>query len=86
VKNVPTTLPALNSPDLQTDANYKTFMNIFSNPNSATTPASPNGGAYQVTFQEFAIKYQAGKVPDLAKGLTDVDSQINAALKLGQAP
>ena len=86
IKNVPTTLPALKSPDLQSDANYKTFLDIFANPNSATTPASPNGGAYQVTFQDFVIKYQTGKVSDLAAGLKDVDSQIDAALKLGQAP
>ncbi len=86
IKNVPTTLPALKSADLQSDANYKTFLDIFANPNSSTTPASPNGGAYQNTFQDFVIKYQTGKVSDLAAGLKDVDSQIDAALKLGQAP
>jgi multiple sugar transport system substrate-binding protein len=86
VKNVPTTLPALNSPDLESDANFKTFLDIFGNPNSATTPASPNGGAYQVTFQDFVVKWQDGKVPDLDAGLKQVDQQIDSALKLGQAP
>jgi multiple sugar transport system substrate-binding protein len=86
VKNIPTTLPALHSPNLQVSANYKTFVDVFANPNSATTPASPNGGAYQNTFQDFVIKYQDGKVSDLAAGLKGVDSQIDAALKLGQAP
>jgi len=86
VKNVPTTLPALKSPDLEADTNYKTFLSIFNNPNSATTPASPNGGAYQVTFQDFVVKWQDGKVSDLASGLKDVDKQINSALLLGQAP
>jgi multiple sugar transport system substrate-binding protein len=86
VKNVPTTLAALKSPDLEADANFKTFLDIFSNPNSATTPASPNGGAYQVTFQDFTVKWQDGKVPDLAAGLKDVDHQIDSALLLGQAP
>ena len=86
VKNVPTTLPALTSPDLESDANFKTFLDIFSNPNSATTPASPNGGAYQVTFQDFVVKWQDGKVPDLDAGLKDVDKQIDSALLLGQAP
>jgi multiple sugar transport system substrate-binding protein len=86
IKNVPTTLPALNSPDLTTDPNYKTFLDIFANPHSSTTPASPNGGAYQVTFQDFVVKWQTGQVPNLDVGLQGVDKQINAALKLGQAP
>jgi multiple sugar transport system substrate-binding protein len=86
VKNIPTTLPALHSPNLQVSANYKTFVDVFANPNSATTPASPNGGAYQNTFQDFVVKWQNGKVSDLASGLKDVDKQINSALLLGQAP
>jgi multiple sugar transport system substrate-binding protein len=86
VKNVPTTLPALQSPDLTADPNYKTFLSIFNNPNSATTPATPNGGANQISFQEFVIKWQDGKVSDLPAGLKDVDKQVNSALVLGQAP
>lgn len=86
IKNVPTTVPALQSPDLKADANYKTFLDIFNNPNSATTPASPDGGGYQNTFQDFVVKWQDGKVTDLAAGLKTVDEQINSALLLGQAP
>ena len=86
IKNVPTTLPALHSPDLAVDANYKTFVDVFANPHSGTTPASPNGGQYQNTFQDFVIKWQNGQVADLSAGLTEVDQQINAAFKLGQAP
>ena len=86
VKNVPTTLAALKSPDLTADANFTTFLDVFRNPNSATTPASPNGGAYQISFQDFTVKWQNGKVPDLAAGLKDVDHQIDSALLLGQAP
>jgi multiple sugar transport system substrate-binding protein len=86
VKNVPTTLPALHSPQLSSDPAYKTFLDIFGNPHSSTTPASPNGGQYQNTFQDFVIKWQAGKVGNLQSGLATVDSQIDAALKLAQAP
>jgi multiple sugar transport system substrate-binding protein len=86
IKNIPTTLAALNSPDLKVDANYKTFVDIFANEHSATTPASPNGGQYQVTFEDFVTKWQSGQVTDLAAGLAEVDRQIDAALKLGQAP
>lgn len=86
IKNVPTTLAALRSPDLTVDANYKTFVDVFAHPHSDTTPASPNGGQYQNTFQDFVIKWQNGDVADLSAGLAEVDRQIDAALKLGQAP
>ena len=32
------------------------------NPNSNTTPSSPNGGAYQLTLQDFGYAYESGKV------------------------
>jgi multiple sugar transport system substrate-binding protein len=86
IQNVPTTLNALKSPDLKASANFKTFLDIFANPNSATTPASPDSAGYQNTFQDFAIKYQSGQTTDLAGGLQGVDKQINDALKLGSAP
>jgi multiple sugar transport system substrate-binding protein len=86
IKNVPTTLTALKSPDLTADPNFKTFLDIFSNTNSATTPASPDSAGSQDTFQAFAIKYQQGKVPDLVAGLKTVDQQIDAAQALGEAP
>jgi multiple sugar transport system substrate-binding protein len=86
IQNVPTTLAALDSPDLKADPDFKTFLNIFSNPNSATTPASPDSAGYQDTFQDFAIKYQQGQVADLTSGLKGVDKQIDDALALGSAP
>jgi multiple sugar transport system substrate-binding protein len=86
IKNVPTTLPALNSPNLIADENFKPFLAIFSNPNSGTTPASPNGGAYQQTMATFVNLWQQGKVTDLNKGLATVDKQINDALTLQGAP
>jgi multiple sugar transport system substrate-binding protein len=86
VKNVPTTLPALKSPQLSSDANYRTFLDIFGDAHSSTTPASPNGGQYQVTFQDFVVKWQQGKVADLQSGLAGVDKDIDSALQLAQAP
>ena len=83
---MPSTLPALQSPDLVKDEISQTFLDIFANPNSATTPASPNGGAYQNTFGTFIEKWQAGKVGDLQAGLAEVDKQINDGLALNQAP
>jgi multiple sugar transport system substrate-binding protein len=86
IKNVPTTTPALQSPSLEKDANYQTFLDVFANAHSSTTPTTASGKAYQDTLGTFAEKWQAGKIPDLAAGLSTVDTQINDQLALGQAP
>jgi len=86
IKNVPTTTPALESPKLDKDANYQTFLDVFANAKSSTTPTTASGKAYQDTLGTFTEQWQAGKVPDLAAGLTTVDTQINDQLVLGQAP
>ncbi len=86
IKNVPTTTPALESPRLDKDANYQTFLDVFANAKSSTTPTTASGKAYQDTLGTFTEQWQAGKVPDLAAGLTTVDTQINDQLALGQAP
>lgn len=86
IKNVPTWTPALESPKLDKDANYQTFLDIFANPKSATTPTTASGKAYQDTLGTFVEKWQAGQVPDLAAGLATVDQQIDDQLALGQAP
>ena len=86
IKNVPTTTPALESPKLDKDASYQTFLDVFANAKSSTTPTTASGKAYQDTLGTFTEQWQAGKVPDLAAALTTVDTQINDQLALGQAP
>lgn len=86
IKNVPSTLPALQSPDLEKDANFQTFLDIFANPHSMTTPSSPNGGAYQNTMGTFVEDWLAGKVEDLQSGLQKTATQIDNDMALGQAP
>ncbi|MEU8135069.1 ABC transporter substrate-binding protein [Streptodolium elevatio] len=78
IHNVPSTFAALNTTPLAGDEHFKTFLDIFRNPHSNTTPASVNGGQYQVTFQEFCYKWEAGQVSDLKGGLQGVDRQIDA--------
>ncbi|WP_431280038.1 ABC transporter substrate-binding protein [Leifsonia poae] len=85
LKNVPTTTDALNSPKLEVSDQYKTFLDIASNKNVATTPASPLGAGYQQSFQDFWNKYQT-QGGDLQAGLKDVDKQINDALALTTGP
>jgi multiple sugar transport system substrate-binding protein len=83
IKNIPTTNAALNSPNLQVDPQFKTFIDIFRNPKTSTTPPSAAGPAYQEALQNFLSDWQAGKQPDLAKGLAKVDTQIDQQLALG---
>jgi multiple sugar transport system substrate-binding protein len=80
IHNVPSTLDALKSPKLDADPNFRTFLEIAQHPKSSTTPASPNGGAYQLTLQDFGFSYESGKVTDLAAGLANTDQQIDKDL------
>ncbi len=80
IHNVPSTLDALKSPNLKVDEGFKTFLEIAQHEKSSTTPASPNGGAYQLTLQDFGYQFEAGKQTDLAAGLAKTDAQIDKDL------
>ncbi|MGW4897347.1 ABC transporter substrate-binding protein [Kitasatospora sp. NPDC004240] len=80
IHNVPSTFEALGSPKLVADANFKTFLDIAKNPNSGTTPASVNGGAYIVSVQNLGYAYESGQQSDLAKGLAETAKEIDAAV------
>ncbi|MHC3388153.1 ABC transporter substrate-binding protein [Streptomyces lavendulocolor] len=81
LRNVPSTHAALASPKLKLDPRFRTFLDIARHPKSNTTPASVNGGAYQVTLQEFGYLHEAGKVPDLKAGLRKVAEQIDTDIE-----
>jgi multiple sugar transport system substrate-binding protein len=83
LKNVPTTTKALADPSVAADADFKTFVDIFANPNSSTTPPSASGPAYQDTFGTFLTNWQAGKVKNLDAGIVDADKQVNNVMTLG---
>lgn len=88
IRNVPTTTASLAAAtELKNDPHFKTFLDIAGNKYTSTTPASPNGGAYQVTFGQFLEKYQSGSAvsdSELKAKLTDVDKQITDDLKLSK--
>ncbi len=77
IHNVPSTLAALTSPKLDQDPGFRTFIDIAQNPDSTTTPPSVNGGAYQLTLQDFGYAYESGKSKDLQAGLRGVDAQVD---------
>ncbi|GII93942.1 extracellular solute-binding protein [Sinosporangium siamense] len=82
LRNVPTTSAALQSPQLAKDANFQTFLDIFSHPKTNTLPAHINSVFNQDTFTTFIQKWEQGKVKDLDAGLAEVDKAINDKLKL----
>jgi multiple sugar transport system substrate-binding protein len=77
IHNVPSTIAALESQDVSQDPNFQQFIKIASDPNSNTTPASPNGGDYQLVLQNLGYDYQSGKQSDLQGGLDDAAHQID---------
>ncbi|MFD6184795.1 ABC transporter substrate-binding protein [Streptomyces goshikiensis] len=77
IHNVPSTLAALESPDLRVSPEFKTFLDIARHPKSNTTPAQADGGTYQLTFQDFAYAVEKGDVADLPAGLVKLDQQID---------
>ena len=81
IRNVPSTRASTKSKELKPDAHFATFLKIFANPKSQTTPITAAGAAYLDTFANFVAKWQAGKVNDLQQGLQEVDKQIDAKLK-----
>ncbi|MFI9046551.1 ABC transporter substrate-binding protein [Streptomyces sp. NPDC053427] len=78
IHNVPSTKAALESPKLDTDPTFRTFLDIARNPHSAAIPPSNNGAQYIVTLQDFSYDVEAGKVRDLDEGLRRLDAQIDA--------
>jgi multiple sugar transport system substrate-binding protein len=81
IRNVPSTISSSKSKELIPDKNFATFLKIFTNPHSQTTPITPIGLDHLTTFTNFIVKWQAGKVKDLNGGLREVDKQIDGKLK-----
>lgn len=77
IHNVPSTKAALTSPKLDPDPTFRAFLDIAQNRYSTALPASINGGQYVVSLQDFSYGVEAGKVPDLGKGLRELDKEID---------
>jgi multiple sugar transport system substrate-binding protein len=78
LRNVPTTSASLHSTELTPDAHFATFLKIFANPKSSTSPIMASGVAYTNLAQNFFTKWQAGGVKDLTGGLNKLDTQLDA--------
>ena len=81
LRNVPSTQASLTSKELTPDAHFATFLKIFGNPHSTTSPITAAGVSYTNQVQNFATKWQAGKVSNLSSGLQSLDKQLDAMVK-----
>ena len=84
IHNVPSTKAALASNKVDSDPNFQTFIRIAENPHSNTTPASPNGGAYQLTLANVGYAYESGKETDLQSALDAAAKQIDTDVAQSQ--
>jgi len=80
VRNVPTTLDSLQSPDLDVTPQFQTFLDIFKDTNSHYKEPSAIGASDQNIVQAFAARWQVGKQTDLDAGLSDSAKQIDDQL------
>jgi multiple sugar transport system substrate-binding protein len=78
LRNVPTTKASLTSKEIVPDAHFTTFLKIFANPHSSTSPIMASGQAYTNLVQHFFTQWQAGAVKNLAGGLAQLDKQLDA--------
>src|ERR687885_523299 len=85
IQNVPTTTDSLKSPLLKPLPQFQTFLDVFANPNTTTTPITRIGSANQETFQSFVSKYLSGSAKNLSGGLANVDKQIDNQLQQANA-
>lgn len=81
--NIPTTTDSASSPELESPPQFKTFLDIFVNPNSSYGEITKSGTAHLSLMDDFIEKWQLGKVSDLQAGLDEVAAAIDAQQQLG---
>jgi multiple sugar transport system substrate-binding protein len=81
LKNVPSTSASAKSKEIVPDAHFQTFIKIFNNPHSSTSPIMASGQSYTNLVQTFWQNYQAKGSKDLGGALKKLDSQLDAQVK-----
>ncbi|WJY00115.1 extracellular solute-binding protein [Curtobacterium sp. 458] len=81
LKNIPTITSALESPKLEVDENYKTFVDVAGNKDTMTSPGTADGAAYIGTFTKFWQAYQENG-GNLDQKLKQLDEDIDNANQL----
>src|SRR5262249_19881916 len=78
ILKVPTTTASLKSPEITKAAHCATFLNIFGNPKSNSSPILASGQAYTNLVQHFFQQWQTGAVANLTSGLKNLAKQLDA--------
>ena len=86
LRNVPTTRPSLKSREIKPDPYFSTFLKVFANRHSSTSPITAAGSSYTDAVAHFFEQWQAGKVKDLASGLKSLDKQLDAMVAQAGGP
>ena len=86
LRNVPTTKASAVSPEIKPDAHFATFIKIFTNPKSTTSPITAAGQSYTNLVQHFVTQWQAGQVKNLHSGLVSLDKQLDALVHQAKGP
>lgn len=89
LRNVPTTTTALADPSIRGNAAFDTMLDIVANPKTKAIEGTPAGSAPRELLNQFAQRWQAGKVSDLTGGLASVAKQIDSQIEqagAGTAP
>jgi multiple sugar transport system substrate-binding protein len=84
--NVPTTMDALQSPDLDFVPQFQTFLDAFNNPHSEYRPTTPIGDGLGTYVDNFGDEWQTGKSTDLAGGLKTAADQTTTDLQQSSIP
>ena len=78
IRNVPTTTASGKSKEIKPDAHFSTFITMFNDPHSGTSPIMASGNAYTNAVQRFFQQYQSGSVKNLQAGLKKLAKQLDA--------
>jgi multiple sugar transport system substrate-binding protein len=80
IRNVPTTFPSLESPELDVTPQFQTFLDVFAHDGSHYKQTSEIGTADQDLVSNFGEDWQSGDVADLQAGLQATAEQIDNEL------
>jgi multiple sugar transport system substrate-binding protein len=86
LRNVPTTTASLKSPEIKPDPYFATFLKIFGNSHSSTSPITAAGVSYTDAVSHFFQEWQGGKVKNLSGGLKSLDKQLDAMVAQAAGP
>jgi multiple sugar transport system substrate-binding protein len=83
LKNVPTTFASLKATKLSSDPIFRTFLEIFKDPDSHFRPLTTLGTGDADLEAAFLEKWEAGKITDVQSGLDSLAHQIDEQQQLG---